>query len=72
MREKITWQDVYKDFKIRLPNLSKRATYWKPRGYLSITVYLEDGSQMAYDYLYKSIVHRHAEDCLSIKLSICQ
>lgn len=53
MRGKITWNDIYKDFKIRLPNLSKRATYWKPRGYLSITVYFEDGSQMAYDYLYK-------------------
>lgn len=53
MTQKITFLDIYKDFKIRLPNLSKRATYWKPRGYLSITVYLEDGSQMAYDYLYK-------------------
>ena len=53
MREKITWHDIYKDFKIRLPNLSKRATYLKPRLYLSITVYLEEGSQMAYDYLYK-------------------
>ena len=53
MREKITWDDIYKDFKIRLPNLSKIATYWKPRGYLSITVHFEDGSKMAYDYLYK-------------------
>jgi hypothetical protein len=53
MRKKITWNDVYKDFKIRLPNLSKKVTYWKPRDYLSITVYFEDGSQMVYDYLYK-------------------
>ncbi len=53
MKEKITWHDIYKDFKIRLPHLSKTATYWKPRGYLAITVYCEDGSQIAYDYLYK-------------------
>lgn len=53
MKQKIMFSDIYKDFKIRQPNLSKRATYWKPRGYLSITVYFEDGSQMAYDYLYK-------------------
>ncbi len=53
MRETIAWIDIYKDFKIRLPNLSKRAANWKPRGYLSITVYFEDGSQMAYDYLHK-------------------
>lgn len=55
MREKITWQDIYKDFRIRLPNLSKRAAYWKPRGYLSITVYFEDGSEIAYDYLCKKV-----------------
>ncbi len=53
MREKITWHDIYKDFKSRLPNLSKGATYWKPSGYLSIIVYFEDGSQMTYDYLCK-------------------
>lgn len=53
MTQKIMFSDIYKDFKIRLPNLSKRAIYWKPRDYLSITVYFEDGSQVVYDYLHK-------------------
>lgn len=52
-QEKVTFTDIYKDFKARLPNLSKRATYWRPNGYLSIWVVFEDGSQMVYDYLYK-------------------
>lgn len=51
--EKVTFADVYEDFKARLPNLSKGAAYWKPNGYLSIRIFFWDGSQMIYDYLYK-------------------
>ena len=47
MKEKITWLDIYKDFKVRLPNLSKGAVHYQPNGYLSIA----DGSKMVYDYL---------------------
>lgn len=52
-QEKVTFTDIYKDFKARLPNLSKEVVYWKPSGYLSIQVVFKDGSQMVYDYLYK-------------------
>ena len=52
-REKVTFTDIYKDFKARLPNLSKRVLYWRPNGYLSIQVFFQDGSQMIYDYFYK-------------------
>lgn len=52
-QEKVTFTDVYKDFKARLPNLSKGVSYWQPNGYLSIRIFFRDGSQMVYDYLYK-------------------
>lgn len=51
MKEKITWLDIYKDFKVRLPNLSKGAVHYQPNGYLSIVVSFADGSKMVYDYL---------------------
>jgi hypothetical protein len=51
--EKVTFADVYKDFKARLPNLSKGVSHWQPNGYLSIRIFFWDGSQMVYDYLYK-------------------
>ena len=52
-QEKVTFTDVYEDFKAKLPNLSKGAAYWKPNGYLSIQIFFWDGSQMIYDYLCK-------------------
>lgn len=52
-QEKVSFADIYKDFKERLPNLSKGVVYWKPDGYLSIRIFFLDGSQMVYDYLYK-------------------
>ena len=52
-QEKVTFTDVYRDFKARLPNLSKGVAYWRPNGYLSIQIVFKDGSQMVYDYLYQ-------------------
>ena len=52
-QDKVTFEDVHKDFKRHFPNLSKKAAYWKPNGYLSIQVIFQDGSQLIYDYLYK-------------------
>lgn len=51
MRKKITWLDIYNDFKVRLPNLSKGAVHYQPNGYLSILIFFADGSKMVYDYL---------------------
>lgn len=50
-QEKLTFTDIYNDFRMRLPNLSKGVNYWKPNGYLSIRIAFKDGSQMVYDYL---------------------
>lgn len=52
-QEKVTFKDVYQDFKARLPNLSKGVQYWLPNGYLTIKIFFWDGSEMVYDYLYK-------------------
>ena len=54
-QEKVTFMDIYKDFKERFPNLSKKVSYWKPSGYLSICIFFTDESQMTYDYLYKKV-----------------
>lgn len=51
MRNKITWLDIYNDFKARLPNLAKGAVRYQPNGYLSILIFFADGSRMVYDYL---------------------
>lgn len=49
-KEKITFVDVYNDFKTQFPTLSRGASHWKPNGYLSIQVFFQDGSEMTYDY----------------------
>lgn len=51
MSKKITWLDIYQDFKQRFPNLSKKAIDYHANGYMSILVYFTDGSQMIYDYM---------------------
>lgn len=53
MGNKITWQDIYKEFRSGHPNLCKKIIGWQPNGYLSIIVSLDDGDKMAYDYLTK-------------------
>ncbi len=52
-QEKITFTDIYKDFKKRFPNLSKKTEDWRPNGYLSILIFFKDSSEMVYDYLWK-------------------
>ena len=51
MNEKITWDDVYKDFKSRHPKLCKGVRDYRPYAYLQIIVYFTDGTQMIYDYM---------------------
>lgn len=50
MSKKITWDDVYKDFKIVYPNFSKEAIHWHPHSYSTIKIYFTDGRKMLYDY----------------------
>lgn len=50
MQKKVTWEMIFKDFKSRHPNLQKEVTYWRPRDYLTIELWMDDGSTMSYDY----------------------
>lgn len=52
MQLKITWKMVLEDFKQRHPRLSKQITYWCPKDYLTILIYLKDGMKISYDYFY--------------------
>lgn len=47
---KITFDDIYSDFRRRHPNLRKEVIHWKPYDYLKIKVYLFDGMILVHDY----------------------
>lgn len=51
MRDKVTWEDIYADFKRRFPKLSKLSVRYIPYGYLTILIYFSDGGKIIYDYL---------------------
>ena len=50
---KITWDDLYTNFKSIFPNLGRQSLRFQPYGYMMILVYLTDGSRMIYDDLRK-------------------
>lgn len=50
MSGKITWNQIFKDFKRRHPNLAKSAVNYRPSGFLKILVYFTDGSKVSYDF----------------------
>lgn len=50
---KITWDDLYTNFKSIYPNLGRQSLRFQPYGYMMILVYLMDGSRMIYDDLRK-------------------
>ena len=50
---KITWDDLYTNFKSIYPNLGRQSLRFQPYGYMMILVYLTDGSRMIYDDLRK-------------------
>ena len=52
-KRKVTWKDIFENFKMVYPNLSNGAKDFKPYNYMSIVVYLEDGSRVVYDDLMK-------------------
>ena len=47
---KVTFDNIYADFRRRHPNLKKEVIHWKPYNYLKIKVYLFDGMILIYDY----------------------
>lgn len=56
MTGKITWTDIYKEFRSKYPTLRKRVIGWQPYGYLTIILTCKDGIKIAYDYLKKQCV----------------
>lgn len=50
LSKKLTWKDVYKEFRSKFPNLRKKVMYWCPYGYETIELYLDDGSKATYHY----------------------
>lgn len=50
---KVSWQDVYNNFKLVYPNISRMSLRFVPYGYMTIAVYLSDGTKMIYDDLMK-------------------
>ena len=49
MSNKVTWKDIYQDFKSRYPNLSKHVIGYEPYNYATIKLWLDDGNKMIYD-----------------------
>lgn len=49
-KRKVTWSDIFDDFKIRHPNLKSKAIHYQPHDYLTIVIWFSDGMKMEYDY----------------------
>lgn len=52
---KITWQDIYKDFRKTYPGQLKNIGRWEPNDFLRIKIYMMDGSIITYSYFDKTI-----------------
>ena len=44
VKRKVTWKDIFNNFKSVYPRLSKEAQDYRPYNYMSIIVYLADGN----------------------------
>lgn len=54
MREKkLPWIEIFKEFKRNHPNLSKQIVRFEPSGYAEITIFLNTGDKIIYNYLDK-------------------
>lgn len=53
IKRKVTWKDIFNNFKVVYPRLSKDAKDYRPYNYMSIVVYLADGTKMIYDDMAK-------------------
>lgn len=53
IKRKVTWKDIFNSFKSVYPRLSKEAQDYRPYNYMSIIVYLADGTKVVYDDMVK-------------------
>lgn len=47
----ISWRMIFNEFKKTYPSMSKNVSNWYPTGHLEITVKLNDGTKLIFDYL---------------------
>ena len=50
IKKKITWDDVYKDFRQHFPKRVKNVNGFKPHDYATILIFFSDGSRATYNY----------------------
>ena len=48
--EKITWEKIYNDFKLRHPKICKRSLGYEPYGYAEILIIFPDRVHIIYNY----------------------
>jgi hypothetical protein len=48
--DKVSWDDIFKDFKRRHPNLKKMVMRWEPFGFATVRIFLKDSAQLVYNY----------------------
>lgn len=48
--DQITWNDIYNDFKISYPTLSKHVVSYEPYCYATIKVFIPNVGAMIYNY----------------------
>ena len=55
-KKKLTWEDVYRDFKSRHPKLGKTALGFEPYSYATILIMFPDRVRRTYDYDTKKLI----------------
>ena len=48
--KKITWKDVFDDFKKTYPNMSRTVITFDPHSYATVILYFPDRVRMTYNY----------------------
>lgn len=54
-QKKITWADIYKEFRKKFPNHAKKAIHYESNDFMKIVIFMSDGTKMTYDYLNKQL-----------------
>lgn len=49
-KKKLTWEDVYKDYKKHFPKTSRQAMGFEPYDYATILIFLPDRVRATYNY----------------------
>ena len=55
MRNKVTWKDIYKDFKNTYSKLGKEALEYRPHDFLTIKICFKDGRIGLYNFMTKEL-----------------